>query len=362
MKKVAVVMAGGMGARLWPRSTEKQPKQFIHLVGEGTMIQNTIQRLLPVFPAEDIYVVTTENLSHLAKEQLYMLPVDNLIFEPFAKQTAPCLALVASILDAKYPADTVMCCFPSDHVISNVMEFHQSVETACTIAYDKSGIVAIGITPKRAETSFGYVQMKEDKADLGELYEQGVRYASAFAEKPDFATARRFIESGDFLWNSGIFIWKLETLWQAFKKHLPDDIHSYEKLKKCAVNDDFRNCVETVYKQVQSVSVDYAIMEKAKNVFVVKSSFSWSDVSNWDEIYRLSMKDGRNNVIEGDVFTLNCSNCMVTSNGKIIGIVGINNLYVVESDEAILICQRGSSDEVKEVVDYLKRKQLNNFL
>jgi mannose-1-phosphate guanylyltransferase len=206
------------------------------------------------------------------------------------------------------------------------------------------------------------VQMKEDKGDLGELFEQGVRYASAFAEKPDFATARRFIESGDFLWNSGIFIWRLDTLWHAFKKYLPEDIHSYEKLKKCAGNDDFGNCLETVYKQVQSVSVDYAIMEKAKNVFVIKSSFSWSDVSNWDEIYRLSMKDGKNNVIEGDVFTMNCSNCMVTSNGKIIGIVGINNLYVVESKDAILICQRGSSDDVKEVVDYLKRKQLNNFL
>jgi len=362
MKEIAIIMAGGTGTRLWPRSTEKQPKQYIHLVGDETMIQNTVKRLLPVFSPEDIYVVTTKALAKTAVLQLEMLPKENIIIEPFAKNTAPCVALGATVISKKYTDDTVLCCFPADHVISNNGEFYDSLETGCELAHSKKGIVTIGITPSRLETTFGYIQMKEDAKDLGDLYEHGVRYTSAFAEKPDSATAKRFIDSGDFLWNSGIFIWRLDTFWEAFAKFLPEHFPLFDNLKSHIGKDDFINAVQDVYKKIQSQSIDYAIMEKAKNVFVVKSTFNWSDLSNWDEIYRISRKDGRNNVVEGDVFSVNSSNCLVNSTGKMIGVVGVDNLIIIECDDSILICKRGMSDDVKEVVDYLKRKQLNKFL
>ncbi len=362
MKKVAVIMAGGTGARLWPRSTEKNPKQFIHLMGEGTMIQNTVTRLEPMFNPEDIYIVTTRSLSELCYIQLPHIPKENIIKEPFPKNTAPCLALVSIMIEKKYTPDTVMYAFPSDHVITNLREFHHSLEIAGEVAFEKGSILAIGLTPTRPETAFGYIQVKEGPKDLGELYEHGVRYTAAFAEKPDIATAKRFIDSGDFYWNSGIFIWRIDTFRDVFKKYLPEHSRLFNKLRKVIDNDNFYSYVEEIYRQIQSESIDYAIMEKSDNVFVVEATFGWSDLGNWDEIYRLSMKDGRNNVIEGDVIPINASNCLVSSFGKMIGIVGVDNLMVVESENSIIICRRGHTDEVMEIVDFLRRKQINNFL
>lgn len=362
MNKVAVIMAGGSGARLWPRSTEKKPKQFIHLMGDGSMIQNTVSRLEPIFANEDIYIVTSGYLAEFCYDQLPHIPRENIICEPFPKNTAPCIALAATVIEKKYTQDTVMFTFPSDHVITNLREFHHSIETASKVALEKNRILSIGLSPTRPETAFGYIQIKAEPKDLGELYEEGVRYSSAFAEKPDSATAKRFIESGDFLWNSGIFIWRLDTFWDSFKKYLPEDSRLFNKLKKSVGEPNFNSLVEEIYRQIQSESIDYAIMEKAKNVFVVEASFGWSDLGNWDEIYRLSMKDGRNNVIEGDVISINTSNCLVSSYGKMIGIVGVDNLIVVESENSIVICRRGYSDDTKEIVDFLRRKQINKYL
>jgi mannose-1-phosphate guanylyltransferase len=362
MNKVAVIMAGGSGARLWPRSTEKKPKQFIHLMGEGSMIQNTVARLEPIFKNEDIYIVTSSNLKEFCYEQLPHIPKDNIISEPFPKNTAPCIALAATVIEKKYSQDTVMYAFPSDHVITNLREFHYSLEVACKVAYEKNRILAIGLSPTRPETAFGYIQIKDEKKELGELYDEGVRCSSAFAEKPDSATAKRFIESGDFLWNSGIFIWRLDTFWDSFKKFLPEDSRLFNKLKKSTDDSNFNTLVEEIYRQIQSESIDYSIMEKARNVFVVEASFGWSDLGNWDEIYRLSMKDGRNNVIEGDVISINTSNCYVSSFGKMISIVGADNLIVIESENSIIICRRGYSDDIKEIVDFLRRKQINKYL
>ncbi|MBI5323739.1 MAG: mannose-1-phosphate guanylyltransferase [Ignavibacteriae bacterium] len=362
MNKVAVIMAGGSGARLWPRSTEKKPKQFIHLMGDGSMIQNTVARLEPIFDSKDIYIVTSDYLKEFCFEQLPHIPKENIITEPFPKNTAPCIALAATAIENKYTPDTILFTFPSDHVITNQREFHHSLEVASKVAYEKGRILAIGLSPTRPETAFGYIQVKDEHKDLGELYDEGVRFSSAFAEKPDSATAKRFIESGDFLWNSGIFIWRLDTFWDTFKKFLPEDSRLFNKLKKSVNDEKFNTLVEEIYRQIQSESIDYAIMEKAKNVFVVEASFGWSDLGNWDEIYRLSMKDGRNNVIEGDVISINTSNCLVSSYGKMIGVVGVDNLMVIESENSIVICRRGYSDDVKEIVDFLRRKQINKYL
>ena len=361
-KKVAVIMAGGSATKFWPRSTEKTPKQFIHLIGEGTMIQNTVMRLLPMFPAEDIYVVTSESLFDIAKEQLPYLPQDNIILEPFGRHTAPCLALVLTILGHKYGSDTIMAAFPADHVIYNVREFHQSMETAFRTAYDLHGIVTLGITPTRPETGYGYVQESDDDRNLGDYYEAGVRCTVTFAEKPDVATAKRFIDSGDFLWNSGIFVWRFDIFGKALDNFLPDHSQLFKSLGKLVDKPEFKEQLNTVYAQISSEWVDYAILEHADNVYVVESSFGWSDLGNWDELYRLSRKDARNNVLEGEVIAINSSNCMIISNDRLTGIVGVDNLIIINTDDSLLICKRGQADNTKEIVDFLRRKNINLYL
>jgi mannose-1-phosphate guanylyltransferase len=360
-KKVAVIMAGGLGSKLWPRSLESSPKQFNHFIGEGSMIQNTVLRILSLFDYNDIYIVTNEQLGEIVRADLPELPTENIILEPFGKNTAPCLALAATAMDGKYTDDTVMVAFPSDHIIVNEREFHQSLETAISGAHDIKGIFTIGIKPSRADIGFGYIQIKDEVGILGDFFNQSVRHSANFAEKPDLATAKRFVESGDFLWNSGIFVWRLDTFWEAFAEFLPDHYRLFGLLRKVA-EEEKKTLIQDIYREMASESVDYAILEKSVDVYVVQSTFGWSDLGNWDELYRLSMKDARDNFIEGDVVAINTTNCLISSQGKPIGVIGVKDLIIVESDKAIMICQRGDSDNVAEIVDYMRRKQINTLL
>lgn len=362
MRKVAVIMAGGSGAKFWPRTTELNPKPFIHLFGEGTMIQNTVFRLLPYFAAEDVYIITSEGNKDFIAEQLPIIPPGNIILEPFARNTAPCLGLASMFLSAKYPEDTIMMAFPADHVINNVREFHNSLDIAAGVAFDKEGIVTIGVMPTRPEPSFGYVQIRETREGIEDYFDKGVRTTTTFAEKPDINTARRFINSGDFLWNSGMFIWRLDVFTKKFAEFLPDHSALFKPVQKAFGTDAFSPALELAYRQMESVSIDYGILEKCEDVFVVESTFNWSDLGSWDELFRLSMKDGRNNFIEGDVIALNSSNSLISAHNKFIGAVGVDNLIIIDSEDSLLICKRGHSEEIIELVDYLRRKQINRYL
>ncbi|MCX6156309.1 MAG: sugar phosphate nucleotidyltransferase [Candidatus Kapabacteria bacterium] len=359
--KVAIIMAGGLGARLWPKSTEKNPKQFVYLLDEGTMIQNTVDRLLGFFDPEDIYIVCTSLHHTLLTEQVSKLAHENIIIEPFGRNTASCIALTAVLLGKKYSPNTVIFSFPSDHVIYNKGEFYQSLETAFNTAYQADRIVTIGIQPSRPETGYGYIQIKNDEIPDSELHSQGVRATTTFAEKPDIATAQRFIESGDFLWNSGICIWSFSTFWSALDKYMKEISIYFRQLESSIGKESFNKEIEIIYRQIPDISIDFGILEKADNVFVVQSSFRWSDVGNWDEVYRLSMKDARNNVIIGDVISVNNNNCFVSASERIIGIVGVKDLIVIDSEDSLLVCKRGHSEEVKSITDYMRRKHINKF-
>lgn len=362
MKSVAVIMAGGAGARLWPRSTEKHPKQFIHLIGEGTMIQNTVMRLFPLFAPEDIYIVTLSSLVDIIRAQLPVLPPENIIGEPFGRNTAPCMALAAIYLEQKYGQNTVIVALPSDHLIYNVREFHHSLEVAQKVAFEIDGIITIGVAPTRPETAFGYIQMREDAGTLGKMYGNEVVYAVNFAEKPDKDTAQRFADAGDFCWNSGMFIARIGTLWAAFDAYLPDHAPLFRLIQKYYGKPTYPKMLDSMYKQMRPLSFDYGVMEKATNVFVVQSTFGWSDVGSWDELYRLSMKDAKNNAIEGDVIAMDSNNCFVSSNGKMIGLIGVEDLIVVDSDNGLIICKRGDSQKIRDLVDYMRRKQITGYL
>lgn len=362
MKKIAVIPAGGLGVRFWPRSTEKTPKQFIHIHGEGTMIQNTVSRLQKDFAMEDIYIVTSDNMRALITDQMPALPKENIIIEPFGRNTAPCLGLAYIHLKLQYEPDTLMYVFPADHVIYNIGEFSHSLEVAGEAAYNLKGLVTIGINPTRPDTQFGYVQIDQNKGKLGDLFEKGVRVTNTFAEKPDLGTARRFLESGDFLWNSGMFVWRFDTFWKAFSGFMPEESAHLQNLQKHIGKASYKNNLEFTFRQFNSISIDYAMMEKASNVFTVESSFTWSDMGTWDEVFRLSMKDSRNNVINGDVVPINTSNSFITSDERMIGIVDVEDLIVIDTKEALLICKRGSSENVKELVDFLRRRNVNHIL
>lgn len=362
MEKIALILAGGTGTKLWPKSTEKLPKQFVHFIGEGTMLVNTYLRLLPVFQPDNIFVVTPKNFKNHVVEQLPDLPEENIIIEPFPRNTCPCIALALTQLSKKFDKNTIVAAFPSDHIIYNIREFHHSLEVAISVANERNGIVTLGIKPTRPETSYGYIQVKHNSFDLGFLYDNGVRYTTTFAEKPDIETARRFLETGDFLWNSGIFVSKFDEFSKAFDKFLPEQSKIFKLLKKFVGKESYPVALEDSYKQIDSVSIDYAILEKAGNVFVVESSFGWSDLSNWDELYRLSMKDGRDNFIEGDVVAINVANSYIYSEEKLVAISDIENIIVINTKDALLICRRGKSENVQEIIDYMKRKQITRFL
>ncbi len=362
MKRIAVIMAGGYGIRLWPRSKEDSPKQFLHFSGEGSLIQNTIRRLIPFFSSEDIYVVANVSLKHLIEEQLKELPKENFIYEPVGRNTAPCIALTAAILEKKYPKDTIILAFPADHIIDNIREFHNSLDVACNLAYEKEGIVTIGIQPDRPETGYGYIQIDEHQDGIEGFYDYGVRNTCTFAEKPDRETAMRFLQSGDFLWNSGIFVCRADVFKSNLRLYAKDIYELFESLKQHIGQDTYEQELDKIYKQVVSLSIDYALLENADNVYVVKADFKWSDIGTWDEYYRISRKDARNNVIEGDVIAVNVNNCLISAHNKMISIVGISGLVVIDSEDSIFICRNGETESVKEIIDYLRRKNINTFL
>lgn len=361
IKKVAVIMAGEAGDSLWPCSVKELPKEYNHFFGFGTMIQNTIRRLFPIFSYDEIYIVTDSKYKGLILDQVPEIKPGNIIEEPFGKNTATCLGLFATVKSDILSDDTIMVAFPSDHVIYNIEEFHNSLITGIKFAYSSNSIVTLGIYPTKPETSFGYVQIRDTKDNLEEFYDLGVRYTSAFAEKPDTATAIRFLESGDFLWNSGIFIWRVDTFWDSYKVYLPEHYKEFQYLKDLIKTEYILGMVEETYRKLNSVSVDYAILEKAENVYVVKSTFAWSDLNNWDEVYEIKTKDARGNFFEGLIIPINVKNSYVKAKHKLIGLVDIEDLIVIEDDNAILICKRGSSDKVREIVKYLKRKHIMKF-
>lgn len=356
-------MAGGLGMRLWPRSTERKPKQFVHVMGDGTLIQNTVARLQPFIRPEDVYVVTTDELAQHVRDQLPAVPAENIILEPFGRNTGPCIALAATELKHLFDDETILVILPSDHVIQNVREFQSTINRACHAAATSPCVVTIGVMPTRPETGFGYIQIGDDVETTNPILDGRLQHVRTFAEKPDTATAQRFIDAGDFVWNSGIFVSKIGVLLDTIHRLLPDHAPLFQLYARSIGHDDQTDVRDSIYRQIRSVSFDIGVMEKAQNACVVEGAFGWSDVGTWDELYRLSMKDGKNNVLEGNVVTQGSTNCFVNgSSGRLIGIVGVDNLIVVETETSILICERGQSEKTRDLVELLRRRHISRHL
>ncbi|MDP3831600.1 MAG: mannose-1-phosphate guanylyltransferase, partial [Ignavibacteriaceae bacterium] len=273
MNLYAVIMAGGVGSRFWPRSRESSPKQLLKILGESTMIQETVKRLESLIPNERIFIITNKVQSEEIKKQLPNIPVENIIEEPFGRNTAACIG-VASLLIQSKDTEAVTIVLPADHIIKEGDIFRNTLEQAAKFANDSNGLVTIGIPPTRPETGYGYIQIDDQEVE-NSLYK-----VFTFAEKPNYSTAVRFLESGDFLWNSGMFIWRVDVILDEIKIHMHDLYFELENLKPHCFKDSFNDSLYTAYGQLRSISIDYGIMEKSKQVYLIKGNFSWSDVGS----------------------------------------------------------------------------------
>lgn len=368
MSDYAVIMAGGVGTRFWPKGTAKFPKQFLKIANENdTLIQMAYKRLENLFHDSKIFVVTNVSYKQEVKRQLPRIPEDNIICEPMGRNTAPCIGLSCLFIN-QFESKANVLVVAADHLIGDVPEFLRVVRTGLKFVNDNGGIVTLGISPTEPETGFGYIQFDQDKVSEVELEKNGessvekVYKVKTFAEKPNLEVAKAFLESGDFLWNSGMFIFRTDTMMEEIKTFIPDLHDSLERLSKNLLSKDFPKLLETEYSKTKAISIDYGVMEKADDVFIIKSNFGWNDVGAWDEVYNIKEKDNNGNVKQGTTVTINTKNCLIINDQKIVATIGIEDLLIVNTDNGLLICKRGNAQAVKEVVDYLKRKGMEQFL
>ncbi len=355
MKFYAVIMAGGVGSRFWPRSKKKLPKQLLQIFGDDTMIQATVNRLTGLVDKKNIYVITNELQRPEVINQLKDIPAENIIAEPFGRNTAACIGLASVIINAKDP-NAITVILPADHIIKDVEKFKLTLENAAKFANESKGIVTIGIEPTRPETGYGYIQIN-DKPVTENIFK-----VLTFAEKPNYATAVRFVDSGDFLWNSGMFIWRCDVILDEIKNLMPDLHEGLMLIEKSLTSPSFKEELKTVYAQLKKISIDYGIMEKSTRVFLTKGSFNWSDVGSWEEVYQLSDKNENGNATVGNVYTNMVNDSYVYSPDKVTAVIGLDNVIVINHNDNLLICRRDKAQDVKEIVEFLKMNKMDEHL
>ncbi len=355
MNLYAIIMAGGVGARFWPRSKMKIPKQLLKIFGENTMIQDTVKRIEPLVKKENIYIITNRVQQEGIESQLPDIPKENIIYEPFGRNTAACIGL-ASILIHTKDSEAVTFVLPSDHIIKEEDLFRQTLINAADYAFHSKGLVTIGVTPTKPETGYGYIQIDENKV------KDHIFKVLTFAEKPNFSTAVRFLESGDFLWNSGMFIWRADSILKEIKNYLPDLSSGLNHIKAEIGKPVYEETLTNIYGQLKKISIDYGVMEKSQNVYLVKGNFTWSDVGSWDAVYQLSEKDSDGNVKVGNVYTDMSVDSYAYSPDNFTALIGVDNIIVINTSNGVLICKREKSQEVKNIIDYLKFNKLEEYL
>lgn len=365
MSLYAVIMAGGVGSRFWPRSRRALPKQFLDVFDDASLIQGTFGRLQPLVAPARTFVVTHADYTATTREHLPAVPEGNILAEPSARNTAPCIALAAQRLHALDP-DAVMVVLPADHRIANVSRFHEVLAAAAEAAAQRGPdgtypLVTIGIRPTHPETGYGYIQFDAD-GDTDGMPDGGPgdtprpHRVRTFAEKPDLATAQRFVEAGDFLWNSGMFVWRADAILAALAAHVPDVAAAFAPLADAFAHDpaEADEAVARAYRKTPKISIDYGVMERAPNVLVVPGDFGWSDVGDWRAVHDLAEHDEAGNRAEGNVILLNTAHSYARStSGRLLALVGLRDVLVIDTGDAVLVCHRDASQQVKDVVDFL---------
>ena len=348
MKTTALIMAGGRGERFWPRSRKSLPKQFLSLTGDGrTMIQLTIERILPLVDIEDIFIATNKDYKELVKKQLPNLPEENILCEPVGRNTAPCIGLGAMHIAKKYE-DALMLVLPSDHLIKHNSVFVSTLREACRIAEENTNLVTIGITPDYPETGYGYIKFNPNES-------KGQSFAvDRFVEKPNLEVAKEYLATEEYLWNSGMFVWKTSTILKNMELFMKDIYEGLVRIKDSIGTEEQEQVLEKEFTAFRSESVDYGIMEKAENIYTIPGAFGWDDVGSWLAVERIRKSNEFGNVVSGNIITVNSKNCIIEGADKLIAVVGLEDLVVVDSEDATLICAKGATADIKKVLENLK--------
>jgi mannose-1-phosphate guanylyltransferase len=356
----AVIMAGGIGSRLWPRSRSASPKQFLDLLGSRTMLQETVDRIQPLIPLDRVVVVVGEEHAHTVGSQIDGLPAENIIIEAGPRGTAPCIGLAATVLLERDPEATMAVC-PADHVITDAAGFRQAIAAAAQIAQDNY-LVTLGIAPDFAHTGYGYIQRG---APLGEILGIPAYQVKRFTEKPDADTAQRFVDSQQYYWNGGIFVWRADTIMAAVEEMLPRLYVELQSVSSAWHSPQRMEVLEAAWDRVPKTTIDYGIMEKATQVAVVPVDIGWDDVGNWATLSAMMEGDARGNIVRGGgrpVLLETADTYVYAATGRLVAAVGLEGFVVVDTPDALLICPKDRAQAVREVVEQLKEEGLQEYL
>lgn len=356
-----VIMAGGVGSRFWPMSKSDHPKQFIDIIGDGeTLIMKTYKRFLRICPKENIFIVTNESFKSLLLDQIPEISEDRIICEPARRNTAPCIAYANHKIQ-EINKDAVIVVAPSDHIILEEDTFISVILSALAAAEKNNWLITLGIRPNRPETGYGYIQF-----DDNDYYPDDPRLKKVklFTEKPAYEMALSFLQSGDFLWNAGIFIWSLKNIHQAFESFLPEINTLFKEGKGVFNTDKEKQFISQAYAICKNISIDYGILEKARNVYVLCSDFGWSDLGTWGSLYETRRKDkNRNAVVGNNVMTYDSRNCIIdVPRDKLVVVQGLDNYIVVEYDNILLICNKADEQQIRDIVNDVKIEKGDSFI
>ncbi len=350
-------MSGGVGSRFWPFSKEEKPKQFLDFFGTGrSLLQSTFDRFKQIVPAENIYIVTNDAYAEMTKQQLPELRDDQLLLEPIRRNTAPAIAYASFRINAIDP-DANIVVAPSDHLIMNPGEFVADIQKGLDFVNRKSVLLTLGIKPSRPETGYGYIQVNDEE-------DNGIHKVKAFTEKPNLELARKFVESGEFVWNSGIFLWNVKTILDAFKKHLPDINQKFSEGKDLFNTPDEKKFVDASFPFCPNISIDYGILEKADNVYVNISNFGWSDLGTWGALHEISDRDGEGNASLHckTLFVESTDNVVAMSEDKLVVLQGLDDYIVAESDNVLMICKKSEEQRIKHFVTDVKFRYGDEYI
>lgn len=341
----ALIMAGGKGTRFWPLSTEEKPKQFLNLIGEKTMIQMTVNRIKPIIPIERIFICTGEMYVDLVKQQLPELPDRNIIVEPEGRNTAPCITLSAMVI-GRYYKDSRMVVLPSDHLVKDEEEFRNTLLAADNFIKEKDeAIVTLGMNPTRPEVGYGYIKYSNEVLKSNDYR---VIKVDAFVEKPNLDTAKRYLREGNYLWNGGMFIWSINNVINQIKMYSSNTYNALINVMEVS-EEKLQEIINNNYEKTEATSIDYAVLEKSKDVYVIPSNFGWDDVGSWEALDRYREKDELGNVLVGHSKAVKANNNLVISSNNSVVVEGLDDIYVIESDGKVLVGHKSNVANVKEL-------------
>lgn len=353
-----VIMAGGIGSRFWPESRIAKPKQFLDILNVGkTLVQLTYRRFLEIVPKENIYIVTADSYENLVKEQLPGLKDSQILKEPIRRNTAPCIMYACDKIYAKDKNATIIIA-ASDHLILEEKKFLDVVSMCIDFVWDNSYLITIGIKPTKPATGYGYIQFADDKAS-GDFYK-----VKAFTEKPTTDIAKTFLKSGDFLWNSGMFVWKAKTLLRSVVKYLPEVAEAFREGNKHYDKQTEAKFIREAYSQCPNISIDYGVMEKADNVYTIPAEFGWSDIGSWDSLYEVYEHDYLGNAVAGENVKIydSADNMIMVPNGKLVVLQGLRDCCVIDTGDVLLVCEKSQEQEIKQITVDLKLADLDKYL